>query len=377
MDSRQERRGDPEWSELAVRVGVPDAEHQQEPVVAPGDAPETEEAHRGTGDEQAFDAGRFAGDVDQAERDCIDLIDRFHGQGRLSFAVTVRFAPTSTPAQLAMAGRLLAEVPGLYMQTHVAENRAEVAWVAELFPEARSYLDVYHRAGLLNERAVLAHGIWLDERSDLELSQLDDGQTLLQLDRGDVALRLRSPENVAETRLRPREGTAQPEREGLYRVEQLDRGSKVYVWQGRMRFEWARGASPVSMGTGEQVELWWPDGPRAERGPLYSDGFGDWVLAESREEGDRPVARYVSPELSERLKQPVVVETRAGATGTIGADIVAKAPPDGYSLLLGYISEIERGQKEASSELLASLWGGCGDAGRRHRSGRSFHLCVG
>ena len=137
--------------------------------------------------------------------------------------------------------------------------------------------------------------IWVDERSDLELSQLDDGQTVLQLDRGDVALRLRSPENAAETRLRTREGTAQPEREGLYRVEQLDRGSKIYVWQGRMRFEWARGASPVHLGTGEQVELWWPDSPRAERSPLYSDGFGDWVLAESREEGDRPVARYVSP----------------------------------------------------------------------------------
>ena len=140
--------------------------------------------------------------------------------------------------------------------------------------------------------------IWLDERSDLELSQLDEGQTLLQLDRGDVALRLRTPENAAETRLRTREGTAQPEREGLYRVEQLDRGSKVYVWQGRMRFDWARGALPVFMSTGEQVELWWPDGPRAERGPLYSDTFGDWVLAESRDEGDRPVARYVSPEMT-------------------------------------------------------------------------------
>lgn len=140
--------------------------------------------------------------------------------------------------------------------------------------------------------------VWVDERSDLEFSQLDDGQTLLQIDRGDVAIRLRNAENVAETRLRTREGTAQPEREGLYRVEQLDRGSKVYVLQGRMRFEWARAAVPVVMGTGEQVELWWPDGPRAERGPLYSDGFGDWVLAESRDEGDRPVARYVSAEMT-------------------------------------------------------------------------------
>jgi guanine deaminase len=61
-----------------------------------------------------------------------------------------------------MAGRLLARHPGLYMQTHVAENTDEVKWIAALFPEARSYLDVYHRNGLLGERSVLAHGIWLD-----------------------------------------------------------------------------------------------------------------------------------------------------------------------------------------------------------------------
>ena len=102
-------------------------------------------------------------DVVQAEADCRELIERWHGRGRLAYAVTPRFAPTSSEAQLAMAGRLLAEHEGLYMQTHVAENPAEVRWVAELFPKARSYLDVYERFGLLNERAVLAHGIWLDD----------------------------------------------------------------------------------------------------------------------------------------------------------------------------------------------------------------------
>jgi guanine deaminase len=103
-------------------------------------------------------------DVAQAERDCIDLIDRFHGRDRLAFAVTVRFAPTSTPEQLAMAGALCRADASLYMQTHVAENRAEVAWVSELFPQARSYLDVYDAVGLVHPRAVLAHGIYLDER---------------------------------------------------------------------------------------------------------------------------------------------------------------------------------------------------------------------
>jgi guanine deaminase len=101
-------------------------------------------------------------DVASAERDSIELIERWHGVGRLAYAHTVRFAATSTPAQLAMAARLLATYPGTYLQTHVAENRAEVRWVAELFPEARSYLDVYARAGLLNDSAILAHGIWLD-----------------------------------------------------------------------------------------------------------------------------------------------------------------------------------------------------------------------
>jgi len=102
-------------------------------------------------------------DARRAERDCVDLIERWHGRDRLAYAVTVRFAPTSTPAQLTMAGRLCQAWPGVYMQTHVAESRAEVRWVRELFPEARSYLDVYARAGLLHSRSVLAHGIWLDD----------------------------------------------------------------------------------------------------------------------------------------------------------------------------------------------------------------------
>ena len=102
-------------------------------------------------------------DVEQAERDCVDLIQRWHGRDRLAYAVTVRFAPTSSPEQLAMAGALCAADASLYMQTHVAENRDEVRWVHELFPQARSYLGVYADAGLLHPRSVLAHGIWLDD----------------------------------------------------------------------------------------------------------------------------------------------------------------------------------------------------------------------
>jgi guanine deaminase len=91
------------------------------------------------------------------------LIERWHGRGRLRYAITVRFAVTSTPGQLAAAGRLAAEHPSVHLQSHVAENRDEVAWVARLFPDRRSYLDVYDHHGLLRERAVYAHCLWLDD----------------------------------------------------------------------------------------------------------------------------------------------------------------------------------------------------------------------
>ena len=90
------------------------------------------------------------------------LIAAWHGRGRLGYAVTPRFAPTSTERQLELCGRLLDEHPGVFLQSHVAENRGEVAWVAEVFPWSRSYLDVYDHFGLLRERAVYAHCIHLD-----------------------------------------------------------------------------------------------------------------------------------------------------------------------------------------------------------------------
>lgn len=102
-------------------------------------------------------------DVETAAKECRALIERWHGHGRLAFAVTPRFAPTSSDAQLALAGRLLQGTPGLYLQTHLAENADEVRWVRELFPAARSYLDVYAAHGLLGPRSVFAHGIWLDD----------------------------------------------------------------------------------------------------------------------------------------------------------------------------------------------------------------------
>lgn len=90
------------------------------------------------------------------------LIGRWHGRGRLAYAVTPRFAPASTERQLELCGQLLDEHPGVFLQSHVAENEDEIAWAAELFPWSRSYLDVYDHYGLLRERAVYAHCIHLD-----------------------------------------------------------------------------------------------------------------------------------------------------------------------------------------------------------------------
>ena len=108
---------------------------------------------------------------DETEQSLIDteaLIQRWHGVDRLGYAITPRFAPTSTPAQLRGAGELAAKYPDVWIQSHVAENRDEVSWAAELFPDARSYLGVYGDFGLLRERAVYAHCIHLDT-TDREL----------------------------------------------------------------------------------------------------------------------------------------------------------------------------------------------------------------
>jgi guanine deaminase len=91
------------------------------------------------------------------------LIQRWHGVDRLGYAITPRFAPTSTPAQLRGAGELAARYPDVWIQSHVAENLDEVRWVQELFPRSRSYLAVYDDFGLMRERAVYAHCIHLDE----------------------------------------------------------------------------------------------------------------------------------------------------------------------------------------------------------------------
>jgi guanine deaminase len=97
------------------------------------------------------------------------LIKKWHGRGRLMYAITPRFAPTSTGDQLEAAGALWKEHPECFMQTHLSENKGEIAWVKELFPDRAGYLDVYDHHKLTGERAVFGHCIHL---TDAELQRM-------------------------------------------------------------------------------------------------------------------------------------------------------------------------------------------------------------
>lgn len=109
--------------------------------------------------------------TEQSLRDTEALIIRWHGRARLGYAITPRFAPSCSDAQMRGAGELAARYPGAWIQSHVAENVDEVRWVRELYPQDRSYLAVYERFGLLRERAVYAHGIYLDADDHRALAQ--------------------------------------------------------------------------------------------------------------------------------------------------------------------------------------------------------------
>jgi guanine deaminase len=102
-------------------------------------------------------------DTQQSLLDTEALIRRWHGQGRLGYAITPRFAPSCTAAQLRGAGELAARYPDVWIQSHVAENKDEVAWARELFPQSRSYLAVYDDFGLMRQRAIYAHCLHFDD----------------------------------------------------------------------------------------------------------------------------------------------------------------------------------------------------------------------
>lgn len=126
-----------------------------------------ESVRRGTrmvGGKVLMDRNAPEGLLDTAQTaydDSKKLIGRWHDNGRNQYAITPRFAPTSTAEQLELAGALWKESPGTFVHTHVSENVSEIAWVKSLFPDRAGYLDVYDHYGLLGRRSVLAHGVHL------------------------------------------------------------------------------------------------------------------------------------------------------------------------------------------------------------------------
>lgn len=101
------------------------------------------------------------------------LIDRWHNLDRLGYAVTPRFAPTSTPEQLSMAQTLLDNNPGVHLHTHMAENADECDWVASLYPQSEDYLAVYEQYNLVRKRSVFAHSIHLSDSAWRRLAKAD------------------------------------------------------------------------------------------------------------------------------------------------------------------------------------------------------------
>ncbi|WP_343856532.1 guanine deaminase [Aliiglaciecola litoralis] len=98
-----------------------------------------------------------------AQQHSAELIESWHGKGRLAYALTPRFAPTSSEQQLAALGELAKQYPDVYIQTHLSENLNEIEWVRQLFPKHRSYLDVYDQYGLVRKGSVFGHCLHLQD----------------------------------------------------------------------------------------------------------------------------------------------------------------------------------------------------------------------
>ncbi|WP_204115852.1 guanine deaminase [Shimia biformata] len=186
------------------------------------------------------------------------MIDKWHGVGRARYAITPRFAITSTRAQLEIAGNLVAEHPGCFVQTHLSENHAEIAFTKELFPEALDYLGVYERYGLLGPKTFLGHAIHLEPR-EIDLladtgsrpvfcptSNLFLGSGLFD----DAGLRGRGIANAIATDVGA--GTS------YSMLQTLNEGYKVLQLQGQAlhpfrAFHWITRGNAVAMGMQDEI----------------------------------------------------------------------------------------------------------------------------
>jgi guanine deaminase len=111
--------------------------------------------------------------AESSDKENRELIEKWHGKGRLGYAVTPRFAPACSDQQMTLAGKLLEEIPDLLMHTHLSENVSEIDWVNELYPDAKGYLDAYAKFGLLTDRSVFAHCVHLNSEEYQRMAEAD------------------------------------------------------------------------------------------------------------------------------------------------------------------------------------------------------------
>lgn len=111
--------------------------------------------------------------AESGDKDSRDLIAKWHGKGRLGYAVTPRFAPACSDEQMTRAGQILKDHPDVLMHTHLSENVSEIDWVQGLYPNSKGYLDVYEQFGLLTDRSVFAHCVHLEGEEFQRMAEAD------------------------------------------------------------------------------------------------------------------------------------------------------------------------------------------------------------
>lgn len=111
--------------------------------------------------------------AESGDKDSRDLIAKWHGKGRLGYAVTPRFAPACSDEQMTRAGKILEDYPDVLMHTHLSENVSEIDWVQGLYPNSKGYLDVYEQFGLLTDRSVFAHCVHLEGEEFQRMAEAD------------------------------------------------------------------------------------------------------------------------------------------------------------------------------------------------------------
>ncbi len=186
------------------------------------------------------------------------LIARWHGTDRLGYAITPRFAITSSPAQLEAAGALAAAHPTCHIQTHLSENHAEIALACKLYPDARDYTDIYARAGLLGPKTLLGHAIHLSGRETRALAEAQAIPVFCPTSNLFLGSGLFDDARLRGAGLRPAIATDIGGGTSYSMLQTLAEGYKVLQLQGQrmhpyQAFDWITRANAAALGLADRI----------------------------------------------------------------------------------------------------------------------------